>query len=266
MMEEELGVRLFERLPQGLRLTAAGEVLISQVRRWRRELKYAQAQIDDLRGLRRGEVTIAFVEGASDFLAETLVAFRRDYPGIDHNVRMTGAQGVVDLVLKGHAEVGLTFNPPTVQTVRLEASLIYQIGAVISPTHELAERSEVSFSECVELGLIVPNESISLRAVVDALWSRTIGGVSRGFITANSIALIKQLVEKGAGIGMMTPIDVAGEVASGALVHVPLSDAIVPLSVFSLITAGGRTLSVPASLLVQVMAQTMRDKHSPGVS
>ena len=36
LMEENLGVQLFERLPQGLRLTAAGEVLVTHVQRWRR--------------------------------------------------------------------------------------------------------------------------------------------------------------------------------------------------------------------------------------
>jgi len=264
-MEQKLGIQLFERLPQGLRLTAAGEVLIAQVRRWRRELRHARAQIDDLRGLRRGEVTIALVEGVSEFLARALVDFRKQYPGIDHSIQIAGAQGVVDLILSGQAEIGLTFNPPNVQTVRLERTIVYQLGAVVAPGHPLADRAEVSFPECADYGLVIPDDSISLRAVLDTIWSRTIGGHVRGAITANGIGLLKALVRKGAGVGMLTPIDVAGELEAGELVFVPLSELNVPLSVLSLITAGGRTLSTPASLLVQHVAQTMRDTGGGGI-
>src|ERR1700736_2389627 len=91
-MKDPLGVQLFERLPQGVRLTAAGEVLITHIRCWRRDLRQARAQIDDIRGLRRGEVTIALVEGVADFLAIALVEFRKQYPGIDHSVQVAGAQ------------------------------------------------------------------------------------------------------------------------------------------------------------------------------
>jgi DNA-binding transcriptional LysR family regulator len=265
LMEETLGVQLFERMPQGLRLTAAGEVLITHVRRWRRELRHARAQIDDLRGLRRGEVTIALVEGVSEFLASALVEFRTQYPGIDHSVQVTGAQGVVDLILEGRAELGLTFNPPTVQTVRVERTIVYQLGAVVPPGHPLAGRAEVSFPECVDHGLVIPDESISLRAVLDTMWARTIGGRVRGAITANGIGLLKVLVRRGAGVGMLTPIDIGGELEAGELVFVPLAETNVPLSVLSLITAGGRTLSVPASLLVQHIAQMMRDTGAGGV-
>jgi len=209
--------------------------------------------------------SIALVEGVSEFLARALVDFRKQYPGIDHSIQIAGAQGVVDLILSGQAEIGLTFNPPNVQTVRLERTIVYQLGAVVAPGHPLADRAEVSFPECADYGLVIPDDSISLRAVLDTIWSRTIGGHVRGAITANGIGLLKALVRKGAGVGMLTPIDVAGELEAGELVFVPLSELNVPLSVLSLITAGGRTLSTPASLLVQHVAQTMRDTGGGGI-
>ena len=265
LMEENMGVALFERLPHGLRLTAAGEVLISSIRRWRRELAHARAQIDDLRGLRRGEVTIALVEGVSDFVTEALIDFRHQYPGIDHVIHTAGAQSVVNLVLEGRVELGLAFNPPTVQTLRVERTFVYQVGAVVPPDHPLAAKAEVSFAECVDHGLVIPDESISLRAILDAIWAQTIGGRVRGTFSVSSIGLIKDLVARGAGVGVLTPIDVSGEVESGNLVYRPLTGTNIPLSIFSLITASGRTVSVPASLLIQHLAQKMRDQGSSGI-
>jgi DNA-binding transcriptional LysR family regulator len=258
LMEDTLGVQLFERLPQGVRLTAAGEILITHIRRWRRDLRQARAQIDDIRGLRRGEVTIALVEGVSDFLAIALVEFRKQYPGIDHSVQVAGAQGVVDLVFQGRAEVGITFNPPTVHTLRLEQTVTYHVGAVVPPDHALAHRSHVTFSECADYGLVIPDESLSLRAVLDLLWARSVGGRIRGAITANSIGLLKALIRRGAGVGMLTRIDGDSEITAGELCFVPLAEQKMPMSVLSLITGGARTLSVPASLLVQHISQMMR--------
>lgn len=264
LMEEKLGVRLFERLPQGLRLTAAGEVLITYVRRWRRELGHAMAQIDDLTGLRRGEVTLAVAEGAIDFVASAMASFREQYPGIDLNFIVAGAQVVGDSVLEGQVEIALTFNPPDVMGFRIERTMVYQLGAVVKSDHPLAGRAEVAFADCVEYGLVLPDETLSYRQVIDSVWAKTIGGRTRGTIQANSIGLLKALVQTGPGVGLLTRLDVTGEMADGRLAFVPLAEPNIPLSVLSLITASGRTLSVPASLLLNHLAQVMRESGVGG--
>ena len=73
------------------------------------------------------------------------------------------------------------------------------------------------------------------------------------------------LAKAGAGVAMLTEIDVATEIAAGDLVFIPLNDAAVPLSVLSLVTASGRTLSAPASLLLQALAKAMREADQGGI-
>ncbi|WP_423454423.1 LysR family transcriptional regulator [Ottowia sp. VDI28] len=53
-IEEELDTPLFERLPRGMRLTAAGELFIRYVRSRSTELDQVLSQIEELKGLRRG--------------------------------------------------------------------------------------------------------------------------------------------------------------------------------------------------------------------
>jgi|GEM_PF-2890164 len=48
--EAGLGLPLFERLPTGLHLTAAGEILMAAGGRWQKNLYDVLAQIEDLRG------------------------------------------------------------------------------------------------------------------------------------------------------------------------------------------------------------------------
>ncbi|KIZ46209.1 LysR family transcriptional regulator, partial [Rhodopseudomonas palustris] len=57
-LEHELDAVLFERSKMGVQLTSAGEVLARQSNRIFRDLERARTEIDDLRGLRRGEVSL----------------------------------------------------------------------------------------------------------------------------------------------------------------------------------------------------------------
>jgi len=54
------------------------------------------------------------------------------------------------------------------------------------------------------------------------------------------------------------------ELAEGKLVFVPLAETNIPLSMLSLISVSGRTLSVPASLLLNHPAQVMRQSGVGG--
>jgi len=262
-MEERLGVPLFDRIPQGMRLTSAGELLLVTVRRWRRELRNVEAQLDELRGLRRGEVSLALVEGGNEFLTRALRQFSQTYPGIAYKLQVTISETVLDRVLKGEADIGVTFNPPDRQDLRIESVLVYQVGAVMRPEHPLAARDSISLAECADHPLIGPDESNVLRNLLDRAWARSVGGTPRFMFSASSITLIKSLVLSGAGIGFLTPIDVAAEVDEGRLRFVPLAQTQLPLSVLSLITASGRTQSTAASLLLNHLSATMAQQAEP---
>jgi Bacterial extracellular solute-binding proteins, family 5 Middle/Bacterial regulatory helix-turn-helix protein, lysR family len=69
-LESAYGVPLFERLPRGVRLTAAGEMLRERVRRWHLDHDQARLHLQELQELRRGHVNLGLMERlASDFVA-----------------------------------------------------------------------------------------------------------------------------------------------------------------------------------------------------
>jgi len=57
-IEEELGTPIFERLPRGMRLTAAGEIFVRYIRGRSADLDEVRSQIEELKGLRRGSVKL----------------------------------------------------------------------------------------------------------------------------------------------------------------------------------------------------------------
>ena len=57
-VEEDLGTPIFERLPNGVRLSVAGELFIQYARQQLSDMARVQSQIADLSGERRGHVSM----------------------------------------------------------------------------------------------------------------------------------------------------------------------------------------------------------------
>lgn len=256
-LEEDVGAPLFERSASGMRLTAAGELLVDTIRRSRRDGRRVKSLIDDLQGLRRGTVTIAFAEGATSLLTRTLANFRTDFPGIACNLIQASAADVVDLVLSSECDLGLTFNPPSLQSLRIEKTVTYRLGLVVKHDHRFASRAEIALAECVDENVILPDPSLSLRSVVDEAWHRALGSLPPSAYYANSIAVMTSLVESGAGVALLTQTEVLRTGDNGKLVFVALSDNNVPLSVMTLISQSVRLMSVPASMLERALLREM---------
>ena len=257
LLEESFGVPLFERLPQGMRLTTAGEMLIDSVRRWRRDLRRVESHMDDLQGLRRGMVSIALVEGAADFFAENIAGFHALYPGIAYRLHAAPSLNVADLVLGGEYELGLTFNPPKSDALRAESKISYQLGIVVRPDHPLAARRTTSLAQCSKYPMVIPDESMSLRRVFDELWAKRIGGEIPFSAVASNVGIIKSMVKNGFGVGVLTSLDALVEIRSGELVFISLTDKKVPPSVLCIVSAAGRSLSVPASMLLRHLSKQL---------
>ena len=92
-LEDEIGLPLFERLPRGIRPTAAGERLLADIRRWRREQERAEGQLRDLKGQRRGVVTIGAMECfGTTLLPEAIKTLHARNPLIEAEVLLAGTE------------------------------------------------------------------------------------------------------------------------------------------------------------------------------
>ncbi|MBE1585358.1 LysR family transcriptional regulator [Nonomuraea angiospora] len=111
-LEEELGVRLFERTTRQVRLTPAGEAFVAEARA---SLAHAELAAESARRAGRGEagrLAIGFVGSATNLtLPRVLRRFRARYPGVEVDLReLTTAQQAEEL-RQGLLDVGLLHAP-----------------------------------------------------------------------------------------------------------------------------------------------------------
>lgn len=257
--EELLGMPLFERLPRGVRLTAAGEVMLANVRRMQRDFEGALAQVDSLKVMRRGKVRIGILQYMSDRLIPDLITdVTRDRPGLSFTVRSANSLDIVDRLANGELDIGLCWAPPATAPVRRVRSVAVTLGIVVPATHEWAKRRGITLPECMSQPLIVPTPEMEQRRMLESLLR---GAVMRlqPLAETNSMATMIRLVQSGVGAAVMTRVTVLDEILAGTLAHVPFTDrGLGQLSLESLVRAD-RNLSAPAELVLQLLESRFGD-------
>ncbi|QTF08600.1 LysR family transcriptional regulator [Brenneria izadpanahii] len=248
-IEEKLGVPLFERLPQGLRLTSAGELVLHRINCWQQDMYQLKTQIEDLKGMHRGHVTMAIVEGTIEWATSILAGFHQKYPGISYEIQVYGADQVVRLVLENIVDIGLSVNPAIMSGLKVLTSVEFRLGIIAASCHPLSQRSSARLSDCIDYPVVIPDSSLTLRGVIDRLLA-TSATEFNVVATSNSLQMVKQLVSQNVGIGLATYIDVANEVKSGKMCFIPLENKNVHPSLLSLCLAENRQLSRVTTELV----------------
>src|SRR5271154_5316663 len=83
-LEEELGVKLLDRIGSRSVITAPGEIVYQRALKMLAERQDLIAELDELRGLRRGVLRLALPRASSDILfAPLFAAYRARYPGVE---------------------------------------------------------------------------------------------------------------------------------------------------------------------------------------
>lgn len=238
-IEEKLGVSLFERLPSGLRLTTAGELVLYRISRWQKEMRLLQTQIEELKGLHRGHISIAFVEGIVEWASSVLAEFHQRYPNISYDIQVHGADKVARLVATNTVDIGLSINPSIMSGLNIISSIEFRMGIIASPRHPLAKNESIRLSDCIDYGFIIPDTSLALRGVIDHLMATSNININVAAIS-NSLQTIKKLVSQDMGLGLATYIDVANEVERGELYFIPLMNKNIHPSLLSLCLSENR--------------------------
>src|SRR5581483_3751464 len=96
-LEERLGVVLFDRLPRGMRLTEAGQVLLDYADRIFTLDQAAERAMHELANLESGHLAIGASNTLGTYLLPALLAaFHTRYPGIELSLEVTNTEHVVE--------------------------------------------------------------------------------------------------------------------------------------------------------------------------
>lgn len=249
--EEELGMPLFERLPTGLRLTAAGEIVMAAGGRWQKGLAEVRAQIEDLRGLKRGHVDVAIIGALTKgYIPMIIQSIQTRYPGITIGVRVMKNDSIRQAIANGEVDFGILFEPQTYRDLTVMAFAEVMLGFVTPAGHPLSRQSEARFSACIGSPVVMPASPLAIHQQIAVLEGTTRVPLDIK-VTSDNIQLIISLIRQGIGIGILSSLDVMTEVQEGLLGFSRLSDPILRPMTLALCTAASRTTSYAAEIVLQ---------------
>jgi DNA-binding transcriptional LysR family regulator len=257
-LEEELGSPLFERLPRGVRATAAGEIFIDYVRRSMRDLEKVGGQIEALRGLLQGRVRIAVAESVTGHMLPNAIArFQEQHPNVGFYVWIDGPQGLVDMLTTDAVDLILTHDLPERSDVTTIASVHQPFCALVAPDHPLAGRSTLALRDCLDYPIAMPDSSLAARALMDLALMRASCRFEPALVS-NSVEMTKTFARRNGAICFQFRI--AGKPDPSGMVEIPLSDASFERGRLLLAVRRNRVLPVAAgafAALLEEMFETL---------
>lgn len=256
-LEQTLGEPLFERLPRGLRLTPAGEIMVAHIRRTLREYSQVEADIRDIRALESGEVIIATMNGlAGGIVPRAAASFCARHPRVSISIRVMFTRDIQQAVLDGEADLGLAFNLPGMAQLDMLWRMDSPLGAVLSPEHPLAAMDSVPLARCADYPLIFADKAMLIHGLVAQGFAQAGIEAAPAFLS-NSIEAMKCLAGSGEGIGFLSRFDIAEEIRNGVLVWRPIRERVLGRNLLSLVQrekrGGGLAATVFAEEIIRAL-------------
>lgn len=167
-VELDLGATIFDRSPSGVRLTAAGEILVRWIQNQNADLRRVYSQIEELSGLRRGEVRISCSQAvARNFLLDEITAFRARYPLVAFNMTVCDHTKAMQSLMAYGSDLILVFRPPRLAELQPIMSIGQSLFAIMSSDHPLAARADVRIRDCAQYDVALPDRSFSGRQIIE---------------------------------------------------------------------------------------------------
>lgn len=260
-LEDEVGSLLFERLPRGVRLTTAGELFLSYVRRSIKDLRTLELQIEGLRRQRHGTVRIAVAESVTPrLLPDAISSYRNAHPGVDFHVTVDGPERLSDALLKDEADLILTHEPVEKPSITVLAEARHPLCALVAADHPLAHRVSVHLSECTSYPLALPDTTLAARALLDLAIEMDSVPINP-VLVSNSIETLKTFARSSNAICFSFHL---GDEAEGSgLIALQLRHSHCAEARLYLAARRGRVLPVAAASFAEILREALQKRALP---
>lgn len=254
-LEAEVGTPLFERLGSGVRPTPAGDYVIRHVRKTMMEWEGTLSNISALSGNISGEVSVLVISAVTVRLLPRAVEYlSRAHPFISLRISEVDPNDNAQQMRDALPDVAILFTDRRHREYEIVSRVPMKIGALMRADHPLAQRSEVTLTECAAYPVALLDGPWALSTVADSEFLKT-GARFNAVVKTNSLLLSKEAMKAGLCIGFYTPTGFIDEIHAGALVHVPLSEQELAATEWGLFVHRSRAASPSIRAVARVLIE-----------
>lgn len=212
-LERDLGVTLFDRSRQRIRLTAAGETFRPQALRVLRASRDAADSVREFRGSLSGTIEFgSLISFGPVDVPRALGEFHREHPFVRLRLRLSqaGASAYLAQLIEGSLDLALVSMPnrfPPQLRLRLlfEEPMVF----VCRPDHRLAAAPRIALGDLEGEELVGFPRGFGLRALMDDAFHSAGAQANTVYEAPGGYQAVADLVENGLGAAFM-PVSEAG--------------------------------------------------------
>jgi len=207
VLEREAGMKLLERRPRGVRLTAAGQTLVEHAERILARLQAAEAELSAIAGLRGGHLRMAsFPTAGATLMPVAIATFRASYPEVTLTLAEGEPQEIAARLKAGEFDLALLFEfagETSLQQDMTRVELLEDPMYLALPgDHALAARKRLHLEDlAAEAWIQTSSSSPCARHVVDCC--RAAGFEPNVAFESDDYQTVQGLVAAGVGVALI---------------------------------------------------------------
>jgi LysR family transcriptional regulator, transcription activator of glutamate synthase operon len=261
-LEDEVGLALVERTTRRVSLTEAGELLVVRARRIMAELEAAEIELQALRGMYAGHVTLGAMHtmGPVD-VSLALALFAQRHPNVQLTVREHASEEMAGMLRADELDLAFLSVTERVEShgLGLHQLVSEELVVLLPLEHRLARRKQVRMAQLADEPFISFREGARLRELLMAA-GRSANFEPRVTLESNESQRVRRLVSRGLGVAILPRSDAEGpgaDVAVAELIEPSLSRDI------TLAWREGRRLSPAAAEFLELARETFDEHPEP---
>lgn len=259
-IEDELGVQIFERLPVGVRLNTAGEILLEHIRNQLSDIERVKSQIADLAGQRRGNVLIsASPELMGMFLADEVRKYQSQFPGVTFKVLQKFRGDVERSLIEHEVDIGIVYEPMKLADFQTIYNVVQPVYCLMDKSHPLSSRKMLRLYECAEFPLILTDRNWGVRNLLEQSAIR-LGLNLRGVIQSDARGFLANYKRSSNELSFDIPINIPTDLEERGMVAVPINTMDVPEGFVFVGHLKGRTIPVASARFLEQVTTEMAGK------
>ena len=150
-LEQELGVRLFERSSRHVRLTRAGALFVERARQLLADVEALQVDVEAVGGGHRGALRVGlFGSAAAELTPLVLGGYRRAFPDVRLELRELDMRNQVEEVLSGRVDVAFLRLPLDDDRLVVRPLFAEPVYTGVPAAHALAGATSASVAEILD--------------------------------------------------------------------------------------------------------------------
>lgn len=223
LLEESVGLPLFEQLGKKIFMTEAGREMFHYSKSVAEQLREAEAVFEQMKGLDRGELKIAVASTANYFATQLLAHFCQAHPQVVVHLDVTNRADLLDQLEHNALDLAVMGQPPDGHDLVAESFMENPLVVIAPPDHPLVNTPQIPVKQLADEALIVREDGSGTRSASERFFQRHDIAPRIGLVM-NTNEAIKQAVQAGMGLAVVSLHTVSLELQTGRLVVLDVVD------------------------------------------